>query len=116
MNENEEHTGRTITIRLYHTDRSGSARRPRQLVRTLYVPSDSAKPLTTKRAAQVLARSLPQFSPASRAIIIRTDEGGGPLVLCSRPQDVHFTTSGRRLSSRTTRICPSKDLELVQKR
>lgn len=75
MNEIEEHTGRTITIRLYHDDRSGSARRPRQLVRTLYVPTDSAKPLTTKRAAQVLARSLPQFSPASRVLIIRTDEG-----------------------------------------
>jgi hypothetical protein len=74
MSVAEDQISRTITIRLYHSDGSAT-RRPHQLIRTLYIQPDSAKPLTAKRAAKVLARHLPQFDTTSRTLIIRTDEG-----------------------------------------
>jgi hypothetical protein len=70
----DQQVARTVTIKLYHNDRSAS-HRERQLVRTFHVPTDSAKQLTAKRAIQVLARTLPQFSPASQIRVIRTSEG-----------------------------------------
>ncbi len=63
-----------VTLKLYHSD--GAARdHDRELIETRRIETESAKPLTAKRASQVIAREYPQFKTLTGVMVITTDEG-----------------------------------------
>jgi hypothetical protein len=64
-----------VTLKLYHSN--GAAGDPsRELIETRRIETESAKVLTGKRAAHVIAREYPQFKRLGGGVgAIRTTEG-----------------------------------------
>jgi hypothetical protein len=63
-----------VTVQVYHS--SGADReRSRVLVETRRIDTGSDKPLTARRAGQVIAREYPAHARVGRPMVIRTEDG-----------------------------------------
>ncbi|MBI4751143.1 MAG: hypothetical protein HY774_21910 [Acidobacteria bacterium] len=63
-----------VTLRRYHE--SGAAgERQRHLVEIRFVETASTKPVTQKRAGQIITREFPAFHSIGRTIVIKTEDG-----------------------------------------
>lgn len=62
-----------VTFHRYH-ESGGAGERQRHLVETRFVETASTKPVTARRAGQIIAREFPAFYSIGRTVI-KTEEG-----------------------------------------
>ena len=63
-----------VTLQVYHSNGAAGGG-DRELVETRHLDTGSAKALTAKRAARIIAREYPAYARVGGAGVIRTDEG-----------------------------------------
>lgn len=64
----------SVTLQVYHSN-GAAGERSRVLVETRRIDTGSDKPLTAKRARQIIAREYPAYARAGGLGVIRTEDG-----------------------------------------
>jgi hypothetical protein len=67
-----------VTLQVYHSN-GAAGERSRVLVETRRIDTGSDKPLTARRAGQIIAREYPAHVRAGRPGVIRTEDGWGAM-------------------------------------
>ena len=81
-----------VTLQVYHWN-GAAGERSRVLVETRRIDTGSDKPLTARRAGQIVAREYPAYARVGRSGVIRTEDGWvamrslSPTAKC----DYHYT-------------------------
>jgi hypothetical protein len=63
-----------VTVQVYHSN-GAAGERSRELVETRRIDTGSDKPLTARRAAQIIAREYPAYARVGRPGVVRTEDG-----------------------------------------